>query len=184
MCTFFHSWRCRNFWPWKDFGSLLGQGPRGHAFLLTSWCFFLVESCVGASAQEVLRKESFSSFLWWVRRFEGPYLNVIKIVNCPFTLMHLFGVCATILLCLDVTWPDTTGCCWECQILALPNPEATNQYKGSVPASFRELWEVGIGMLSREAIVSTNIMFQRIRNLSRSTSGTFSRSGPSAAQRC
>lgn len=34
----------------------------------------LVESCVGASAQKLLKNKSFSSFLWWVRRFERSYL--------------------------------------------------------------------------------------------------------------
>lgn len=41
-----------------------------------------------------------------------------------------------------------------------------------------------IGMLSREAIISKNIMFQRIRNLSSNGSVTCSRNGTSAAQRC
>lgn len=100
MCTFFHSWRCSNFWPWKDFGSLLGQRPRGHAFLLTSWCFWWSPVLEPLLQQKVRRKENFSSFLWWVRRFERPCLNFIKVLNCPFNLLHLFGVCATILLCL------------------------------------------------------------------------------------
>lgn len=98
MCTFFHSWRCSNVWPWKDLGSLLGQGPRGHAFLLTSWCFWW--SSVLQPLPKNCSESSFSSFLWWVRMFERPYLNFIKITNCPFNLMHLFGVYAAILLCL------------------------------------------------------------------------------------
>lgn len=84
----------------RTLAPLLGQRPRGQAFLLTSWCFWWSPVLEPLLQQNVLRKENFSSFLWWIRRFERPCLNFIKVLNCPFNLLHLFGVCATILLCL------------------------------------------------------------------------------------
>lgn len=100
--------------------------------------------CVWASAQKVLGKKNFPSFLWWVRKFERPYLNFIKVLNCPFNLLHLFGVCSTILLCLahDLMPQAAAG---DVRSLLSPTPrQLINTREVFDAANFGELWEVGI----------------------------------------
>lgn len=100
--------------------------------------------CVWASAQKVLGRKNFPSFLWWARRFERPYLNFIKVLDCPFNLLLLFCVCSTILLCLahDLTPPAAAG---DVRSLLSSTPrQIINTREVFDAANFRELWEVGM----------------------------------------
>lgn len=110
----------------------------------------------------------------------------MKVVNCPFNLLHLFGVCITSLLCLahDLTLLAAAG---DVRSLLSSTPwQLINTREVFLPVSgSSEKWELGcLDERSRKAVVSKNIMFQRMGNLSRKDSATFSRSGTSAAQRC
>ena len=107
----------------------------------------LVESfCVWASAQKVLEGKIFlPALLCWVRRFERPCCNFMKISKCPFNLMLWFCVCSTIALCLahDLTPPAAAA--GDVRSLLSPTPrQLVNTREVFDAADFRELWGVGV----------------------------------------